>query len=87
MFIPGKRLRTTGWWNQLNEPETYILLDRYGKVYQALCSLKEMRFAGCRKPVSELRDLWRSFPQMQMEDSSGVDHMSQVCDEILRDLP
>lgn len=76
-----------GWSNEVNEPERNILLDRYGKLYQAVCSLTEMRFAGCKEAVSELRDFWRSFPQMQMEDSSGVDHMSQVCDEILRGLP
>jgi len=74
-----------GWWNQMNELETQILRERYVKVYDALCALGEMRFAGCRAAVSEFRDLWRSFPQL--EDSSGLSQLSQECDRILDNLP
>ncbi|RPJ60239.1 MAG: hypothetical protein EHM23_11110 [Acidobacteria bacterium] len=74
-----------GWWNQINDPEISLLRDRYGKVYEVLYSLNEMKFAGCRETITEFRDFWRSLPQL--EDSSGLNQMSQVCDEVLRDLP
>lgn len=74
-----------GWWNQINEPETESLRDRYMKVYRALNSLKKLRFTGCRDIVIEFRDFWRSLPQL--EDKSGLDQMTEECDKILEGLP
>jgi len=73
-----------GWWNNIPQPDTYRLRDRYGKVYAALVALRKLRFAGCKEVVAEFRDFWRSLPQL--EDKTGLNQMSQECDEIWSEL-
>lgn len=71
------------WWNGggLEWDEVEFLRDRYSKLYQTLQGLKDIKYLGCEKTVSELRTFWRSLPQL--EDKRGLDQMSQICDEIL----
>jgi len=73
-----------GWWNDVYESETDRLRNRYSKALEALGALKKLKYLGSKKVVSEFRDLWRSFPQL--EDKSGLDQMSKTCDELLADL-
>jgi hypothetical protein len=80
----GPRLRD-GWWNNMNEPETEVLRNRYSKVLEALYSLRKLKPVGCKEVVTEFRDFWRSLPQL--EDKSGLTQMSEACDKILQELP
>jgi len=73
-----------GWWNDFPQLERFRLRDRYGKVFESLAALRKLKFPGCREVVTELRDFWRSQPQL--EDKGGLNQMSQECDEILREL-
>lgn len=73
-----------GWWNKIEDPETEILRNRYSRMYTALSSLKKLRFDGCRETVIELRDFWRSLPQL--DDKGGLNQISEECDKILSAL-
>jgi hypothetical protein len=73
-----------GWWNDSAQLTRHRPRDRYGKVYESLAALRKLKFPGCREVVTELRDFWRSLPQL--EDKGGLNQMSQECDEILREL-
>src|SRR4030095_15910812 len=79
----GPRLRQGGG-NNINKPETEVLRNRYSKVLEALYSLRKLKVASCKEVVTEFRDFWRSLPQL--DDKSGLDQMSEECDEILRAL-
>ncbi len=74
-----------GWWNKINESETETLRNHYSKVLEALYALKKLKFAGSKEVVTEFRDFWRSLPQL--EDKSGLNQMSEACDDVLKDLP
>ena len=75
-----------GWWNGtgLGGPDVEQLRNRYGRTLQILYALRELRVAAGRDAVTELRDYWRSLPQL--EDQSGLNQMSQECDNVLRAL-
>jgi hypothetical protein len=73
-----------GWWNQINEPQTETLRNRYSKVLEAIYQLKELKFKNCRKIVTQFRNFWRSLPQL--EDQSGLDQMSEECDKLLWEI-
>ena len=79
-----------GWWNGagldqgMNGTEVLALRNRYVKVHNALLALKQLRYEGSAAVVTELRDYWRSMPQL--DDRSGLDQMSQTCDELLLTL-
>jgi hypothetical protein len=70
-----------GWWNEFKDTEPSNLADRYMRLYAALGGLKKLRHEGAYAVVAELRDFWRSWPQL--DDPSGLNQMSEVCDEIL----
>jgi hypothetical protein len=72
-----------GWWNEINEPETETLRDRYSKLYEALLALQKIRFAGCRAAVTELRDFWRSLPHL---DEVGSYQITVACDAVISEL-
>jgi hypothetical protein len=74
-----------GWWNDMRNTNTEYLRSRYGKLLFALVTLQEQKYAGCRTVVTQFRDFWRSLPQL--EDRSGLNQMSQQCDQILKALP
>lgn len=69
-----------GWWNEINEPETEDLRDRYMKLYAALRGLKKLGNEGSHAVVAELRNYWLSLPQL---DEDGTDSITVACDEIL----
>jgi hypothetical protein len=79
-----------GWWNgggQANKvawDEVERLRERYGVTLEAVRGLQAAKFAGGRKPVADLRDFWRSLPQL--EDRSGLNQMSEECDRCLAAL-
>ena len=73
-----------GWWNEIDQPETDALRNRYGRVYAALYSLRKLGFSGCKESIIEFRDFWRSLPQL--EDKSGLNQISEECDKILNSL-
>jgi hypothetical protein len=73
-----------GWWSgkELQWSHVEALRNRYGKLLQALYALQRMKYSGSKNAVIQLRDLWRSLPQL--EDKSGLDQMSQECDNVLK---
>ncbi len=70
---------SNGLWNQSNE-----LSDHWSRVNAALYELKDLIYPGCRKAVTDLRDFWRSLPQL--EDPSVANQVSTKCDDILKAL-
>ena len=76
-----------GWWNDISsKPEqTSALRERYSVLLEALRGLKEIRYRGAEGVATELRDFWRSLPQL--EDPSGLDQMSKECDSLLEAGP
>ena len=42
--------------------------------------MKEIRYHDAESIVAELRDFWRSLPQLE---DSGLDQMSKECDSLL----
>lgn len=54
-------------------------------VFLPAVRLKKLKAVSCKALVIELRDFWRSLPQL--EDKSGLDQMSKECDSILQVLP
>jgi len=76
-----------GWWNGVGFPsidDVGPLRNRYGKIYSALVALKELRYRESEMLVTEVRDFWRSLPQL--DDKSGLNQISQECDSILKEL-
>ena len=78
------RLRQ-GWWNGTGLPWAKVqgLRDRYSTLYSALIALARIKYQGDAKVVAELRDFWKSQPQL--EDKSGLYQMTKTCDSILRE--
>ena len=82
--VTGPRLNNE-WWNGGEDAaRREMLRDRYGKVLEALYSLRKLRAVGCKDVVTEFRDFWRSLPQL--EDKRGLTQMSEECDKILSEL-
>jgi hypothetical protein len=73
-----------GWWSNIPQPGTYRLHDRYGRVFESLVALRKLKFPGCKEVVTEFRDFWRSLPQL--EGKGGLHQITEVCDDILREL-
>ena len=77
-----------GWWNgkglgvnqfdglEMAEP----LRDRWMALYQAVQALGEIRYTNAERVLSEVRDFWRSLPQLYN------DQISEACDKILREF-
>jgi hypothetical protein len=73
---------SAGWWNDVEDPKTERLRERYSRVFAALNALQKVKSAGAAAAVTELRDLWRSLPQLV--NRSGVDQLSEACNAVLR---
>lgn len=75
-----------GWWNEvgLTPSQTETLRNRYSKVLSTLYALKTMKYSGSKTAVTQLRDFWRSLPQL--ESKSGLNQMSEECDNVLKAL-
>lgn len=70
-----------GWWNKMDNPEIEILRDHYEKALEVITQLTNLKYKDSKKEVIQFRKFWRSFPQL--EDSSGLNQMSEECDEFL----
>lgn len=69
-----------GWWN--DDPDLHApLRERYAETLQLVQSLRKIQDAGAAEMVSELRDLWRSLPQLN--DSTGISQLADECDRFL----
>jgi hypothetical protein len=75
-----------GWWNGhgLEQKQVGPLQDRYSRTLEILYSLRKLKPPACKNQVAEFRDYWRSLPQL--EDTSGLNQMSQACDAVLKAL-
>jgi hypothetical protein len=72
-----------GWWNGagIKWDEVERLRHHCGMAHTALGGLKAIRHAGCREAVTELRDFWRSLPQL-----AEIDQLAKDCDAVLEEL-
>jgi hypothetical protein len=71
---------TQGWWNQdLNRGTP--LRGRYSQTYELIIALESTHYSPARKTAIELRDLWRSLPQLN--DPSGLNQIAEECDKLI----
>jgi hypothetical protein len=75
----GPSLRQ-GWWNEDPTPNS-PLRNRYGQSYRLVVGLEKVHYAGALNTAIELRDLWRSLPQLN--DPSGLNQMAQACEALI----
>jgi hypothetical protein len=75
----GPSLRQ-GWWNEDPTPNS-PLRNRYGQTYRLVVGLEIIHYAGALNTAIELRDLWRSLPQLN--DPSGLKQMAQACEALI----
>jgi len=77
-----------GWWNGagLKSTEAQDLRNRYLKLQAAVRVLGDTRYKDCVDVVTDLRDLWRSLPQLEDQDRNGLTQMSDECDSALEQL-
>src|SRR5262249_38525749 len=80
--IKGPSL-TRGWWNEDARPEA-PLRQRYMATLELLRGLKASRPISALNPAIQLRDFWRSLPQLN--DPSGINQMADECEELVQDL-
>lgn len=76
------------WWN-LPEPDGSDspgarLRQQYMRTFRLLEGLERIKYAPARAAVAQLRDVWRSLPQL--DDKSGLDEMSRECDRFLAEV-
>jgi hypothetical protein len=69
-----------GWWNSDTDGVKQLQF-RYGRLVAVLRSVEKRPFAEVKNAVEDLRDFWRSLPQL--EDKSGLNEISENCDRIL----
>jgi hypothetical protein len=72
-----------GWWNQELSPHA-PLRGRYSQTEQLIMGLEKTHYAGALKTAIELRDFWRSLPQLN--DPSGINRMAGACDMLISHL-
>jgi hypothetical protein len=68
------------WWNEdarIHAP----LRERYEHTYQLIVGLEQARYAGALSTATQLRDFWRSLPQLN--DPSGLNQMTEECDKLI----
>jgi hypothetical protein len=70
-----------GWWNGAGAGRER-LREHYGLSLEAIRGLGEVRYGRGREAVAELRDLWRSLPQLVGE----VSQLAEECDGVLARL-
>jgi hypothetical protein len=75
----GPSLRK-GWWNEDPTPGS-PLRNRYGQTYRLVVGLEKIHYAGALNTAIELRDVWRSIPQLN--DPSGLNQMAQACEALI----
>jgi len=80
-----------GWWNDtggLLNTESWERLNklrsRYGILHGGLWALEKQPYPPSRELVTQIRDFWISLPQL--DDKSGLNQISQICEQILEVL-
>jgi hypothetical protein len=73
-----------GWQNDDRTPQA-PLTRRYSRTVDLVRALEDIRFAGGRRVIAELRDLWQSVPPMNKADSHS--EMIDECNRVLSELP
>lgn len=71
-----------GWWNQTPIPGA--LRSRYSLTLQLVLALQQIRYPQALLTARELRDFWRSLPQLN--DPSGLNQMAEECDKLITHL-
>ncbi|HXZ81744.1 MAG TPA: hypothetical protein VEG30_17585 [Terriglobales bacterium] len=72
-----------GWWNEdarIHAP----LRERYSQTYQLILGLQETRYPPALETATELRDFWRSLPQLN--DPSGLNEIADECNKLIQRL-
>lgn len=72
-----------GWWNEdarIHAP----LRERYDHTYQLVVGLEKTQYTGALNTATQLRDLWRSLPQLN--DPQGLNELAKECDKLIRHL-
>ena len=78
-----------GWWNgagfqgAAEWSRVEFLRNRYVRLGAAIGVLGGLKYSGCKTAVAQLRDVWRSCPQLK---EVGLGQMSQGCDRLLKTL-
>lgn len=72
-----------GWWNQDPTPHA-PLRKRYNQTFQLILGLEHTHYSTASSTVVQLRDLWRSLPQLN--DPSGLNQMAEECDKLIEHL-
>jgi len=72
-----------GWWNQDPTPHA-PLRERYSQTLQLIRGLTHTHYDVALSTVKQLRDLWRSYPQLN--DPSGLNQMAEECDRLIEHL-
>jgi hypothetical protein len=72
-----------GWWNGTGLPwnEVKSLRNHYEMLYSSLTTLRAIKYQGNLQAVIDLRDFWRSFPQLG--DQDGQSQMVEASDNVL----
>jgi len=71
------------WWNQDPSPHA-PLRDRYSQTYQLIVALEQTNYPAARATAVELRDFWRSVPQL--DDPSGLSQIAEECDKLIEKI-
>jgi hypothetical protein len=72
-----------GWWNDDAKPDAPLRL-RYGQTIQLIRGLQRTRFTPALTTAINLRDLWKSLPQLN--DPSGLDQLAKECNSLINHL-
>lgn len=78
----GPKLRA-GWWNSETTPDS-PLRNHYVRTLEIARALRRIRYSSAIPSLIELRDFWRSLPQLN--DPSGLNQMADECDAYAREL-
>lgn len=71
-----------GWWNEI--PTSEPLRNRYSLTIELVLALERIRYADALSTARELRDFWRSLPQLN--DPRGLKQLSEECDRLIQHL-
>ena len=75
-----------GWWNGTGTSDATVepLRRRYSKLVMSLYALAKIKDANSRNAVTELRDFWKSLPQLN--DPSGLNQIIEASNAVLKSL-
>jgi len=77
-----------GWWNLIDQngiwAETHGYRDRYSQTIALIRSLDEIRYQPAIFAAAQLRDFWKSLPQLN--DPSGLNQTANEADKLVKHL-